>query len=356
MRTRAPSLVAPAVAWGVAWAAAWALSGCTLLPVEHGPPPEGYPEGSLPETGDLFPNWPLPPEEIEKLILSEDDPVWESEVDAGAGTTGAMKIEVRFRDSGRLIPFKWKPMEGAWKPIYGRLDGVNNSPRKELAAWKIQALLLDPEDYVVPFSVAYCVPIDEGRASATPTLPDTNCELGLASVWMQDVTLPDPLLDSERFNRDYTYAYFLANLNLLTYVVKHHDGRPGNFLVARNDARRQAFAIDNGVAFGGIFYNWFVDNWNSIRVPALRKESIDRLRKLTEDDFHELLGVMTQLELDDEGVYHDAPPGENLDDDDGIRIEGKVLQLGLTEDEIQDIWDRIEDLIEDVDEGEIAVF
>jgi hypothetical protein len=347
MKTRAPSIVA--------MAAASALFGCTMLPVTQGPPPEGYGDQTLPAGEDRFPNWPLPPEQIEELIRT-DEPIRESEIDAGAGTTGAVKIEVRFVNADVLVPFKWKPMEGAWKPIYGRLDGVNNSPRKEVAAWQIQQLFLDPEDYVVPTSVANCIPMDQAREGSSPTLADTNCVLGVASVWMQDVTLPDPLLDNERFNRDYTYAYFLANLNLVTYIIKHHDGRPGNFLVSKDDSRRQAFAIDNGVAFGGIFYNWFVDNWNSIRVPALRKESIDRLRKLSEQDLHDLLGIMVQLELDDEGIYRSVPPGENLDDDDGIRIEGKVLQIGLTEDEIQDIWDRIEDLIEDVDDGDVAVF
>ena len=48
--------------------------------------------------------------------------------------------------------------------------------------------------------------------------------------------------------------------------------------------------------------------------------------------------------------------GPNIDEDDGIRYENGRLQFGLTEDEIEDTWERIEDLIEDVDEGEIAVF
>ena len=40
----------------------------------------------------------------------------------------------------------------------------------------------------------------------------------------------------------------------------------------------------------------------------------------------------------------------------GVRLEGKTLQFGLTDDEIEDVWERIEDLIEDVDDGEIPVF
>jgi hypothetical protein len=180
--------------------------------------------------------------------------------------------------------------------------------------------------------------------------------LGVLALWLEELKLPNPLLDPVRFDSDYVYAYFMSNLNLVTYLMKHHDGREGNFLVSTIPNRRQVFAIDNGVAFGGIWYNWFVANWNSIRVPALRKESIDRLRGLTEQDFHDALGVVAQLELDDDGIYRIVDPGPNLDDDDGVRREGKILQLGLTDDEIEDVWDRVEDLIEDVDDGTIPVF
>ena len=253
-------------------------------------------------------------------------------------------------------------MDGGWKPFWGRLDGVNNSPRKEIAAWKLQKLFLDPEDYVVPPSLAFCAKLANYYfdASAKATLKGSECVLGVLSLWLTGLELPEPLLDNERFGRDYAYAYYLSNLNLLTYLAEHHDGRLGNFLVSEDDARRQAFAIDNGVAFGdgfsGLWYNWFVPNWDKLRVPALRKESIDRLRKVREEDLEKLLGVVAQLELDDDGIFVNVPLGENLDPDDGVRIEGNVIQFGLNEDEIEDLWERIEDLIEEVDEGDVAVF
>jgi hypothetical protein len=254
-------------------------------------------------------------------------------------------------------------MDPSWKGITERLDGINNSPRKELAAWKIQQLFLEPEDYVVPFTIAYCVPLadatEKGRKRG-PTLDGSQCLLGVAAVWLNDLTLANPLLDPKRFDRDYVYAYFMSNLNLFTYLAKHHDARSGNFLVSKDDARRQAFSIDNGVSFGagfsGLFYNWFVANWNSIRVPALRKESIARLRGLKQADVTAALGVVSQLERDDAGVYLNVPPGENLDPGRGVRIEGKQLQFGLTDDEIEDVWERIEDLIEDVEDGKLPVF
>jgi len=305
---------------------------------------------------------PVPPHEGERLILHARHE-FEKKTGAGAGTTGAEKVTLSFPDDGVVLDFKWKLVDPSWKLVTQRYDGINNSPRKELAAWVIQRLFLDPEDYVAPFTTAYCVSManySDKSGEAEPTIEGSQCMLGVGALWMKDITLSIPVLDPVRFDRDYVYAYFLANLNLFTYLVKHHDGREGNFLVSKDDARRQVFSIDNGVSFGagfsGLFYNWFVANWNSIRVPALRKESIDRLRGLEEADVTAVLGVVSQLERDDEGVYRNVPPGENLDPSRGVRIEGKTIQFGLTDDEIEDVWERIEDLIEDVDDGEIPVF
>ena len=353
---RIPILVTlPALAWLL-------LSGCTLLPVSRAPAAESYAERPSPHEAGRFPNWPVPPDEAERLFLHARREV-QNASGAGAGTTGAEKVALSFPDDGVVVAFKWKLMDPAWKGITERLDGINNSPRKELAAWKIQHLFLEPEDYVTPFTTAYCVPLADATAKHRkqgPTLDGSQCLLGVAAVWLDDLTLGAPLLDPERFDRDYVYAYFLSNLNLFTYLVKHHDAREGNFLVSKDDARRQAFSIDNGVSFGsgfsGLFYNWFVPNWNSIRVPALRKDSIDRLRGLKLADVTAALGVVSQLELDDAGIYLNVPPGENLDPGRGVRIEGKQLQLGLTDDEIEDVWERIEDLIEDVDDGDLPVF
>jgi hypothetical protein len=172
---------------------------------------------------------------------------------------------------------------------------------------------------------------------------------------MKDVTVPDVLFDDARFRADANYAYFMANLNLLTYLVAHHDGREGNFLVSKDERRRQVFAVDNGVSFGGLFYNWFVANWNSIRVPALRKESVDKLRTLKRRDL-DGLGVVAQFELDERGIYQKTKLAGNLGPKNGVRIQGSVVQLGLTESEIDDVYQRIQELIRDVDAGEIQTF
>jgi hypothetical protein len=336
--------------------------GCTMAPVSRAPAAEGYAERPPTQGADPFPNWPAPPGEAERLLLhSRYERL--GEAGAGAGTTGAEKVTLSFPDDGVVVNVKWKRVDPKWKLVTERYDGINNSPRKELAAWVIQRLFLEPEDYVAPYTTAYCVPLagaSEANRKAGPTVDGSQCVLGVVAVWMKDITLSIPVLDPVRFDRDYVYAYFLSNLNLFTYLVKHHDGREGNFLVSKDDARRQVFSLDNGVSFGagfsGLFYNWFVANWNSIRVPALRRESIDRLRGLKEADVTALLGVVSQLERNDEGIYLNVSPGENLDPSRGVRIDGNTLQFGLTDDEIEDVWERIQDLIEDVDDGEIPVF
>jgi hypothetical protein len=342
----------------VALVAVFGAAACTLAPVRRGPAPEGYAERPSPHPGTPFPNWPTDPHRFDDLLLKHHPSVAEGS-EAGAGTTGAEKLTLKFADTDDSFDCKWKPMPARWSPVAGRLDGINNSPRKELAAWKIQRLFLEPVDYVVPASVAYCAPIEQVKRrhpDSQPTLKGSSCVLGVAALWLRDLSLPDPLLDPERFDRDYVYAYYLANLNLFTYLVKHHDGRDGNFLISKNDARRQVFAIDNGVSFGGLFYNWFVPNWNSIRVPALRRESIERLRALRREDLDQTLGVVAQLERNEAGVYVNRPLGPNLDAGAGVRQKQGVLQLGLTEGEIGAVWQRIQDLIEDVDDGKIAVF
>jgi hypothetical protein len=325
--------------------------GCTLLPVHRSTAPVHFAQAPSPHGEDRFPNWPLPPDTAASLMLEAPREIRSAE-GAGGGTTGAEKLKVHFFKDDVTLTVKWKEMPP------GKLDGINNAPRKELAAYAVQRLFMAPEDYVVPTSVAHCAPLDDYRAhhpEATATLEGTSCVLGVASVWMKDVTVPDVLFDDARFRADANYAYFMANLNLLTYLAAHHDGREGNFLVSKDETRRQVFAVDNGLSFGGVFYNWSVANWNSIRVPALRKESVDKLRQLKRRDL-DGLGVVAQLELDERGINQKAKLGENLDPKKGVRIQGGVVQLGLTESEIDDVYQRIQHLIRDVDAGKLQTF
>ena len=277
-----------------------------------------------------------------------------SEKGAGSSTTGARKVVIRLSDSDTEVTIKTKNF-----PPF--LDGLNNSPRKELAAYAIQRFFLDPIDYVVPTYGVRCTPLEtwEKSNSGLPvTLDGTECALISYAFWLQDVTLPDPLYDEQRFSTDARYAYNLGNFNILTYLISHHDNRLGNFLVSKNEEDRRVFAIDNGTSFGAFLFNWFYPpnmSWRKIKVPALPMSAVNRLRNLKERDL-DTLGVVLQLEADSDGILRIEKPGEPIDEEDGVSVHDTTIQLGLTDDEIEDVWERIEDLLADIDDGKIGTF
>jgi hypothetical protein len=200
-----------------------------------------------------------------------------------------------------------------------------------------------------------------------------------AAIWMENVTVPDELYEEERFLNDVAYAYHLANFNIFAYLINLRDNRKGNVLTSKDESNRRVFAIDNGVAFETIWYNWFYPphyEWRQIRVPALPRKSVDRLRKLQRADL-DFLMVVSQLEVDSEGILRNVDPGPptrqsrrvlrkrwplagyrrvSIDSYSGANYDGNTVQFGLTSNEIDAIWSRIEALIEKVDAGEIALF
>ncbi len=314
-----------------------------------------FKEAPSPNVKGQFPNWQFTPKELETVIYQrwEEGKLPAKEMERTAhGTTGALVLINHDEVSGKDIKWKFK------KNVPGWVDSFNTSPRKELAAYEVQKLFLDPEDYVVPTALAFCISRDKfmkrgGYAAAT--LKGTDCVLGLASIWMLDVTIPDKLYDESRFLQDPTYAYFMSNFNLLTYLIQHRDARVGQFLVSKDDKRRQVFSIDNGISFGFWPYNFFILQWENIYVPALRQDSIERLRKIQRQDL-DFLAVIAQLELDQNGILRPKPVGENLDPKVGAKYKDGIVQYGLSKSEIDNVWDRIQNVIAEVDAGNIQVF
>lgn len=298
---------------------------------------------------DRPPGWPLPPQRLEALLATA--PFQVARVDSRiGGVSGAVRLDVRFPGSGEQFPVKWKATPR------GRADGWNNSPRKEIAAYEVQKLFLDPPDYVVPTSALRCIPLRDYwaiRPRPVPTFEGVPCVLGLVSAWVSEVRA-DPLrLDPERFEKDPAYARELAHLNLLTYLVAHRDGRSGNFLESRLGPR--VYAVDNGISFGTLVYNFLVPNWDVLRVPALPRAAVDRLRGVGPEDLR-ALGVLAELHVDRLAGLGPAPPGPNLDPAHGVRRTPGVLQIGLTRHEIEGLRGRLEDLLARVDRGEIPLF
>jgi len=316
-------------------------AACLLLPLLHADAAGAAP---MPR------NWPLPPSQLEQMLEHEAFQISKAQ-SAGAGVTGASKLTLAFAD-GRSLKVKWK---AAPRPS---LDGWNNSPRKELATYAVQRWLLDEPDFLVPTVVPRCIELDRYRAvdpKPQTSVPGSSCVLGLLAIWISDVTAPPNIYDAARFAKDPRYAASMADFNLLTYLVDHRDGRRGNFLLSTDPADQRVFAIDNGIAFGPFPWNFFVTNWNQLRVPWLRRESVERLRKVGRAELAQL-GVLADLRVDQAGILQmEKSPGANMDASDGVRIAAGHVQFGLTKNEIDELAERIEDLLEDVDKGKIRV-
>ncbi len=340
------------------------LGACVNISKNTGMPLE-FETAEMPPTAKEFPNWPYPPKVIESRLPTDLDAMDFEVVSSkrtAQGTTGARVLKLTFPEAPggpNEVRFKWKEMPRKTTSDTKPLEAHNDSPRRQIAAYEVQKLFLDPEDYVVPTSLAFCVPLAQhGKGDprpSVPTLPGSTCVLGLIQVWLLDVKSDDTLYEEARFVSDPSYAYYLANFNLFTYLIDFADPTRSNFMVSKEPNRRQVFAFDNDISFEEFFRLPFIDRWNVIFVSGLRRESIERLRKLRREDL-DRFGVVAQLEKDKRGIYRSVPPGDNLSPNEGVRISGDTIQLGLTKFEIEAVWKRIQRLLARVDGGEIALF
>lgn len=329
------------------------LGALALVAVACGPPKPrpDMPLGPAPRAAESEPgeNWPVPPEQAEHLLA--DAPIrLRSLKPTAQGVAGAYKAQVAFPGK-RRIDVKWKTVPA------GDFDGWNNNPRKELAAYAVQQWFLDPKDYVVPTTALRCIRLDAFRTfdpNAEASLEGTQCVLGALSVWLDEVEVPKTLYDPKKFASDRWYAYHFSNFNLFAYLVEHRDGRPGNILVSDEDDRR-IFAVDNGISFGGLIYNFLTTNWDAIRVPALRHEAIERLRAVDRKRL-DALGTLVELEVGKNGMLRPVQGGAPIDPNRGVRITKDRVQMGLTRAEIGAVAARLQALLKKVDDGTQPVF
>ena len=293
----------------------------------------------------------FPAERLEKLLRADAFQVLQVRPPS-SGTNGSKTMFLSFPDDHLVIKAKWKQ-------AHPGAVGFNNDPRKELAAFAVQKLFLAPDEWVVPPTVGRCIPSDFYSAEVTereakPTFPDAQCVFGVLSYWIENVHELGALSTS-RFARDPAYRRNVATLNLFTYVIDHRDTRESNFIVSKDDRDPHAFSIDNGLAFSG-FRNpraLFVKEWADIVVPSLLARQVDRLRKITREDLQRL-AVVAQFEV--RGGQIDAvPPTAPIDTTTGVRRKGAIIQLGLTQSEIDGIDARIHRLLERIDAHQIAL-
>jgi hypothetical protein len=338
-----------------------ALVGCAKQPIAYQattPPPCQKPAqmadyGAFPLRDYL----PLPVEVLEDKFRHEPFDILEAKSTAH-GSSGALRFKAQFRDC-TVVTVKWHV-----SPPEAR--AYNNDPRRELAAYAIQKLFLDPKDYVVPVTVLVCVPVNDLSKTglhAPPQSADMTCVAGPVAVWLKNVNAVRNFLDRERFERSVSgqeksdYARDFANLNIFTYLISHRDGRKGNFLVSTLPKQSRIFSIDNGLAFGGIGNpRPFVIRWGHLKVKKLPRETVARLRTITPEQLQQILGTLAEHSIAPDGSVSLVPASENLNPEIGFRRQGNIVQIGLTAKEIAGIETRLRKLLERVDSGDIQLF
>lgn len=232
----------------------------------------------------------------------------------------------------------------------------NNEPRYELAAFEIQRLFLDPLDYVVPPTIVRAVPLDwmkQHDDQARRTFDMAESVVIVLQYWLLQVT-PEDFYDRDRAREDTMYARYLGNFNILTYLIRHNDSNEGNFLISTFAGKPRVFSVDNGLAFDSEVSDRGYE-WRNMRVDRLPRATVERLRTITPEALRERLAVLVQFEVRGDQLVA-VDPGENFDGRRGVRRRDGAVQFGLTDREIRGVESRLRDLLNDIDNGKIAVF
>ncbi|HSN73046.1 MAG TPA: hypothetical protein VLT59_16140, partial [Steroidobacteraceae bacterium] len=222
--------------------------------------------------------------ELESRLGSQPFEILEAKPSRGLKEEVGLKARVRFAD-GTEMTLKIRPAApGA--------SEFNNEPRYELAAYRLQPLFLDQDDYVVPPTALRMLPrsvLTTYSPNVRPTFRDADQVLVVLQYWMENVEGQRDILDPARFAAEPEYARRMGNFNLLTYAIKHGDSNFGNVLISTDPAEPRAWAVDNGVAFeaaesdrGNI--------WSQIRVDWVPDVAVIRLRELDRARLEEKLG------------------------------------------------------------------
>lgn len=248
-----------------------------------------------------------------------------------------------------------------------------NDPRRELAAYHIQQLFLDPSDYVVPPTAAVCFPLRTFRErvdrGAVPGIAGLECAFGVVSYWLADaqsldgaededlISTGDGTIDAKRFQEDAQYRSAVSDLNLLTYLIEHGDSHADQFVV-QGGRRLRIYSVDNSIALSS-FRNPTLDddqNWARILVPQLPRSRLERLFTLTPERLQRL-AVLAEYRLVGDRLAAEevtSAPGGDLEAP--LRWSERKLQLGLTRQEIDRVWARLQALRRRVERGQPQVF
>jgi hypothetical protein len=233
----------------------------------------------------------------------------------------------------------------------------NNEPRYERAAYLMQKLLVDPSESIAPVTVLRPLPLEQLRAwapSASATFRSSTDVLAVVQHWLPDVVGPDDAWDAARFEADPKYARQIANVNILTFLIRHKDSNKGNILLSADLNAPRAWVIDSGVAFASPRSDRGT-LWKDIRVPRVPADTIARVRALDLDRISAALAVVAQFEVRDHHLVA-VPLTAPFHKHEGVRRSRNVIQLGLNALELADLEQRRKDLLALVDSGALPTF
>jgi hypothetical protein len=294
-------------------------------------------------------NVTLPAADIEARLQSSPFVIEGAVAARGIAEDVALKSDVRF-DDGLKVRIKIRPAGPGGTEF-------NNEPRYELAAFLLQQAFLDEPDYVVPPTALRMLPL----AVLTPFAPrlratfrGTEDVLVVLQYWLREVSGPKELWDAARFERDPVYARHIANLNILTHLIRHGDSNAGNIMASTVPESPRVFAVDNGVAFESPSSNRG-QAWREIRVPRLPAATVARLRTLDLAALQQRLAVVATWQRR-AGHFEPEANAARMPGDKGVRLRSDRVQLGLTRREIQEVDRRRRLLLKRVDRGELGTF
>lgn len=293
------------------------------------------------------PNLVRPPSELEARLADSPFQIMGIRDNRWQGDR-TQRVMIRFSD-GLQILVKWaKAAPGGF--------AINNQPRYEVAAYEVQKLFLDEGDWVVPPTVMRELPVRAYRQlepGIGPTFEGTESVLVTIQYWLENVETEEAP-DSARMATDPAYAHRMAQLGLLTHLIRHVDSNPGNILISTQGPPR-LFAVDNGVAFrspesprGTV--------WKELQIDRLPMPAVRRLEALTREQLEAALYVVAQFRVGEDGRLEAVAATAKLDENRGVDRLGDTIQFGLTNLELDELWDRIQALLARVEAGDIETY
>lgn len=268
------------------------------------------------------------------------------------GAQGAVALRLRAGDA--TFDTKWRPASSA---------SPYNDPVAELGAHHVQALVLDPRDYVVPPAASHCFPSAEYVRffGGGGSVEGMDCALGYLSYWLSgsiglgearrdgllaapggDPWAADPALyDPARFvHQSRAYRRNVAHLNLIAFLIHNGDAHTAQFVVYRRPLH--VFLVDNSVAFSAPERASMRgrQNFAELLVPAIPADTAARIAALGPEEVMRLMRLEEHVRAGVE--WRRAAPGPLLGDGRvRVRREGDRVQVGLSPEDARGVLERL---------------